>query len=582
MAAALPANASAAPALPDTPEDAPSGPVAKLTGLLQGLGPARLLGLVAALGAVLVSLTLLIVRLATPDFEILFSKLSPDDSAAIVRQLEATGEAFRLADGGATVLVDRARIARLRIAAAEQKLPSRGSVGYELFDKVDSLSATSSLFQVTQVRALEGELARTITQIAGVESARVHLVIPFRELFSQQTPETRASVVLQIKPNSDLGKRRVEAVRQLVTSAVKNLNPARVSIVDTQGNLLARGDGEATAGASSTLIEQKLDHERRLRGGVERLVEQYVGLGKVRADVTVDLALASIVRTSETFDPKSRVERSVQTVDEAANRNESRSEQDVSVQQNLPESRTGQNGSTRNQENTRRAEETTNFEVSKTSVRETIEPGSIRRISVAVLVDGVREAKPDGSVQYKPRSAEEIQALEKIVRSAVGFSAERSDVVEVVNLPFAPPDLPEIREPGPFDFTKQDVLSALETLALLIGIALLVLLVLRPTLRSLLEPPKPAEEPGLIVDEGAGKPPALLSAADEVAAMKADIEREMQELQAKRSETLAEMIDLDKIEGQVEASAVKRITEIVDKHPEEAAQVIRNWLSQRS
>lgn len=581
MATALPVNAPGAPGLPDSLEATPAGPVARLTAVLQGLGPTRLLGLIAALGAVVVSLTLLTVRLATPDYEILFSKLSPDDSAAIVRHLEASGEPYRLSDGGGTILVDHARIARLRIAAAEQKLPSRGSVGYELFDKVDSLSATSSLFQVTQVRALEGELARTIAQIAGVESARVHLVIPFRELFSQQTPETRASVVLQIKPNSDIGKRRVEAVRQLVASAVKNLNPARVSIVDTQGNLLARGDGEASPGASSTLVEQKLDHERRLRAGVERLVEQYVGLGKVRADVTVDLTLAAVVRTSEMFDPKSRVERSVQTVEEAANRNETRSEQDVSVQQNLPDSRANQ-GAARNQENTRRAEETTNFEVSKTSVRETIEPGTIRRLSVAVLVDGARETKPDGTSQYKPRSAEEMQALEKIVRSAVGFSTERNDVVEVVNLPFAAPEIPDISKPGPFDFTKGDVLTALETLALLAGVVLLVLLVLRPALKSMLEPPKPPEEAGLIVDDSVGKPPALTSATDDVAAMKAEIEREMQELQAKRAETLAEMIDIDKIEGQVEASAVKRITEIVDKHPEEAAQVIRNWLSQRN
>lgn len=579
MAAALPANAPGAPGFPDASEDPSASPVTKLTALLQSLGLFRLLGLVAALGAVLVSLIFLIIRLATPDYEILFSKLSPEDSAAIVRQLEASREPYRLGDGGGTILVDRANIARLRITAAEQKLPSRGSVGYELFDKVDSLSATSSLFQVTQVRALEGELARTITQIAGVEAARVHLVIPFRELFSQQTPETRASVVLQLKPNSDIGKRRVEAVRQLVASAVKNLSPARVSIVDTQGNLLARGDGEASLGASSTLVEQKLDQERRLRIGVERLVEQYVGIGKVRADVTVDLTLAAVVRTSEMFDPKSRVERSVQTVEEAANKNETRSDQDVSVQQNLPESRTSQ-GATRNQENTRRAEETTNFEVSKTSVRETIEPGTVRRISVAVLVDGTREPKPDGTSLYKPRSAEEMQALEKIVRSAVGFSTERNDVVEVVNLPFAPPEVPDIREPGPFDFTKSDILTALETLALLTGVLLLVLLVLRPVLRSMLEPPKPAEEVGLIVDDSASKPLALAGAVDDVAAMKAEIEREMQELQAKRAESLAEMIDIDKIEGQVQASAVKRITEIVDKHPEEAAQVIRGWLSQ--
>jgi flagellar M-ring protein FliF len=556
------------------------GPLGRALSFFEQLGVARLVGLVAALAAVLLSLGIIFTRLMTPDYEELFRGLSAEDSAAIIRRLDTANEGYRLSDGGSTILIDRAKVMQWRITLAEQKLPSRGGVGYELFDKGDQLSTTSSLFQLNQVRALEGEISRSIASIAGVEAARVHLVVPIRELFSQQAPETRASVVVQFKSGAEAGAKKIEAIKQLVASAVKNLASSRVSIVDTRGTLLARGDGETAEGVSTGLLEQKYEHERRLRGAVERLLEQYVGLGRVRADVTVELNLASVLRTSELYDPRSAAQRSVQTVEEAGNKNEARAEPDVSVQQNTPDGRNAGTG-TRNQESSRRTEETTNFEISKTSVRESMEPGTVKRVSVAVLVDGVRGGKGDANA-YRERTPEEMQALEKLVKSAVGFSADRQDVVEVINLPFAEPELPDVRPPGLFDFTKNDIVTLSETAALLLGLALVLFVVVRPMLRALTGEDK-EEEVTLIVDESAGKPPAVVEGqVDEVAQMKEEIEREMQELQAKRAEALAEMIDVDKIEGQVQASAIKRITEIVDKHPEEAAQVIRNWLTQRS
>lgn len=575
-------TAIAAASPPEVVERLDGGPAGRLIDALRKLGPLRLVGLVASLAAIVVAVAASTVHLMAPDFVPLFSKLAPEDSAALARHLDQAREKYQMADGGQTVLVERSRVAQLRIMAAEKRLPSKGSLGYEVFDRIDPLSTTTNLFQINQIRALEGELARTIASIAGVESARVHLVIPTRELFSQQAPDTRASVVVQFRANMDSARQRVESIRHLVASAVKNLSPGRVSIVDTQGNLLARGDGESAAGQATAVLEHKLEHERRLRAAVERLVEQHVGIGRVRADVNVDVTYAAVVRTTEAFDPKGRVERSVQTVEEASTKSEQRGEQDSSVARNIPPEQQGQGQGqgTRGSENQRRTEETTNFEVSRTQVRESIDPGSIRRVSVAVLVDGVRQADTSGAQAWKPRSEEEMKAIERLVRSAVGFSQERGDSVEVVNLPFSPVELPDIRHPGMFDFTKEDIKLISQVAILGVVVALVVLFVVRPIVAKMFE--EPAQDTAALAIEGGGGALVPTEEVDEVARMKAEIESEMQALQAQRAQAMAEMIDIDKIEGQVQSSALKRITEIVDKHPEEAASVIRGWLTQRA
>lgn len=573
-------TAIAAASPPEATDRTDGGPAGRLIDALGKLGPLRLVGLVASLAAIIVAVAASTVHLMAPDFVPLFSKLAPEDSAALARHLDQAREKYQMADGGQTVLVERSRVAQLRIMAAEKRLPSKGSLGYEVFDRIDPLSTTTNLFQINQIRALEGELARTIASIAGVESARVHLVIPTRELFSQQAPDTRASVVVQFRANMDSARQRVESIRHLVASAVKNLSPGRVSIVDTQGNLLARGDGESVAGQATAVLEHKLEHERRLRAAVERLVEQHVGIGRVRADVNVDVTYAAVVRTTEAFDPKGRVERSVQTVEEASTKSEQRGDQDASVARNIPPEQQPPGQGTRGSENQRRTEETTNFEVSRTQVRESIDPGSIRRVSVAVLVDGVRQADASGAQAWKPRSEEEMKAIERLVRSAVGFSQERGDTVEVVNLPFSPVELPDIRPPGMFDFTKEDIKLVSQVAVLGLVVALVVLFVVRPIVAKMFE--EPAQDTAALAIEGGGGALVPTEEVDEVARMKAEIESEMQALQAQRAQAMAEMIDIDKIEGQVQSSALKRITEIVDKHPEEAASVIRGWLTQRA
>ena len=569
-----------AAAILDQPAEG-SSLASKISEGVRALGVVRLVGIGTALTAALAIFVYAAVTFTAPEFGVLYSGLSAEDSAAIIKKLEAQNEPYTLRDDGGTILIDRANIPRTRITVAEEKLITGGTIGYELLDRADPLSTTNSQFQVNRIRALEGELARTIGAINGVHTARVHLDVPTRDLFSEQESPARASVVLRLGGDRALPRRSVEAIQQVVASAVKNLSPERVAVVDAAGNLLARGDGDEQTAASNQLFERKADYERRYRDSVERLLEQYIGANRVRADVTVDLDVSHVTRMSETFDPKSRVERSIQTIEEGANRNEARAQRDVSVRQNLPE---GQNPAANPEQNTRentnRTEETTNFEVSKNQVQEKIEPGRVRRVSVAVMVDGKRGVDANGAKTYEPRNEEELKQLERLVRSVVGFDEERGDLVEVVNLRFAALDAPEEEPPGMFAFTKDDIVKLLQVGFLAAAAAVMFFFAARPVIRILV-PPKQVNVEELIATEGAGTLPVIVEEVDEVAALKAEIEREMKELESKRSAQLADMIDIEKIEGQVQASALRRITEIFDKHPEEGVQVIRNWLAQR-
>jgi len=557
----------------------PEGVIARLGAATKSLGSVQLFGVLSAVVGGLAALVYFGALLMAPDYGVLVTRATPELAGSVMRKLESAGERFRLEDMGGTILVEKSQIPRLRILLAEGKLLGSGSVGNELFDKIDPLSTTNSLFQVNRIRALEGELSRTIGAIEGIESARVHLVIPMRELFSQAGSEARASILLKPVGDRKLAKRSIEAIQQIVSAAVKDLAPSRVAITDTQGNLLARGDGDMQSAVSASVMERKFEFERKARDSVERLLEQHVGLGKVRADVTAEFSLSSITRTSESYDPKSRVERSVQTVEEGANRDNLRQSRDVSVRQNIPEGQGSTPAGQQSKEVTNRTEETTNYEVSKTQVRETIEPGALQRLSVSVMVDGRYVSDGEGMTKYEARSDAELEQLVRLVRSVVGFNADRGDIVEVVNLAFAPPDTTGMYD-GRAWFTRDDMIRLSQLAVLGFAAAAIIIFAVRPILGALRMPTVDESADALVLPAGPASP-ALAGPEDEVAALKAEIEQEMKQLEQKRSQQLAEMIDIEKIEGQVEASAVRRITEIFDKHPEEAVGVIRGWLSTR-
>ena len=281
------------------------------------------------MGAVTIALVgffaFVILRVTSPQMTPLFTDLNYDDSAAIVKELERQGVPYELRNDGNIVMVPHDRVARLRMALAGNGLPKGGGVGYEIFDKSDVLGTTSFVQNVNNLRALEGELSRTIRALDRVQAARVHLVMPERPLFSRDKVEPSASIVLKVR--GTLEPQQVRAIRHLVASAVNGLKPQRVSIVDEAGHLLADGASDDANGGEVTADERRMAFEKRLREQIEAIVSSVVGPGRARVEVSADFDFNRITQTSDKYDPEGRVVRSSQTREETSATNDNRENQ---------------------------------------------------------------------------------------------------------------------------------------------------------------------------------------------------------------------------------------------------------------
>ncbi len=405
--------------------------------LIRNLGPARLLTLALIMAGTIAFFYYLVNKVNTPEMGLLYGDLDLKDSGQIVQKLEGLNIPYELRAQGSQILVPVDQATKLRMSMAEIGLPHGGSVGYEIFDKTDQFGPSQFVENINQVRALEGELERTIASLSLVQSARVHLVLPQRQLFSRDRQEASASIVIKVRGKLSSGQ--VAAIQHLVAAAVPDLNPNRVSVVDDQGNLLARGDGDAaTALTSSNAEEMRVNYENRMARNVEQLLERSVGIGKARVDVHAEMNFDRITTNFETYDPDGQVVRSTQT-DNQSDSSGNAAGAAVSVSTNLPNGQTAPNssGGDNKQSKSTHTQETVNYEISKTIKSQISDQGTVKRLSVAVLVDGATTAGADGKKTYKPRSADELKQLTALVRSAVGYDEKRGDTVEVVNMPFA-------------------------------------------------------------------------------------------------------------------------------------------------
>src|SRR5690349_11914856 len=275
----------------------------------------------------------IILRVTSPQMTPLFTDLSVEDSAAIIKDLERQAVNYEVRNEGAIIMVPRELVTRLRMKFAEGGLPKGGGVGYEIFDKSESLGTTSFVQNINHLRALEGELARTIRAIERVQMARVHLVLPERPLFSRDKAEPSASIVLRVR--GALEAQQVRAIRHLVASAVNGLKPNRVSVVDENGRLLADGAADELAGGGVSADERQIAFERRMRDQVESIVSSIVGPGRSRVQVAAEFDFNRITQTSDKYDPEGRVVRSSQTREESSLTNDNREGQ-VTVGNELP------------------------------------------------------------------------------------------------------------------------------------------------------------------------------------------------------------------------------------------------------
>jgi flagellar M-ring protein FliF len=520
---------------------------------------------IAAMSAVTIALVgffaFVIMRVTTPQMTPLFTDLPLEDSAAIAKELDRQGVTYQLRNDGNIIMVPADRVARLRMTLAESGLPKGGGVGYEIFDKSDALGTTSFVQNINSLRALEGELARTIQGLDRVEAARVHLVMPERPLFSRDKIDPSASIVLKVRGSLDPAQ--VRAIRHLVATAVNGLSPQRISIVDEQGQLLADGAADSQTGSDVSADERQASYEKRLRQQVETIVSSVVGPGHSRVQVNADFDFNRITQTSDKFDPDGRVIRSSQTREESNSNGENN--QQVTVGNELPGANQKPTADTAPRDQSRKSEEIVNYEISRTTKTEVIEGGRVNRLSVAVLVDGTYGKDDKGDITYQPRSKDELDQIGTLVRSAIGFDQKRGDQVDVVNLRFA--ETPTMIIPQPtgwletMHFTKDDIMRAIE-MAVMGVLGLVVLLfVVRPIVT--------AEEPKLM-HNGMEVIPGTVGAL----AASGDIDPS----KAGEPSMAAKMIDIAQIQGQVHAQSVKKVGELADKNPEETVAIIRHWL----
>jgi len=531
--------------------------------LLKKLGPAKLAALASVGVFMLAFLVFFAARMSASRMEILYTGLDHEQAARVIAELDAQNIRYEVRAGGTEIIAPANQINRLKVQMAGVALGEMAAGGYEIFDRGDSFGTTNFMQQVNLVRALEGELARSIRSINGVQSARVHLVMPRREMFSREQQAPSASVVVRMQ-DGRLDGRQALAIQRLVASAVPGMDINSVSIMDTRGVLLTRPFTSPDAMALSSNEEMRRSHEVRLTQAVQDLLERTVGMGKIRAEVNVDMDFAKVVTNREIFDPDQQVVRSMSTSTETAQS----TEQDgvVTVQQNLPDRMA--NETTGSRSSSERVEETINYEISRETVNQINNSGVIRRLSVAVLVDGNYTVGAHGERVYHPRTTAEMNSLTTLVKTAVGFDAARGDQVSVVNLQFVNLEDSMPAEPRLFlGLQKDEAMRLAEGLGIALVAVFIILLVVRPMIvrafSNVQEAPVPEE---LMITHVA---PVLTGPGVQTAQLDAPSEDNME---------LDTLIDIAKVEGRVKASSLRKIGEIVDKHPEEALNIIRAWL----
>ncbi len=548
---------------------------------LKALGPARLAAMGAVALGLLALLAVLIMRGGSGDqMALLYGDLDPRDAGQIVDQLNRRHVAYHLGAGGNQILVPADQVAESRMLLARDGLPSGGSIGYELFDRGDGYLFSAFQQKISETRAMEGELARTIRAIRGIRAARVHLVLPHREPFAREQQEAQASIMLTMAGAQRLDKEGVQAILNLVAAAVPGLRPHNIAVIDSRGDLLARaGEPVSQLTEAATADDVRRATEVRLARAVEEMLERTLGPGRVRAEAAVRMDFDKVNETKEAFDPDKQTARSVQSV--TTNSKTTEAAVAVTAQNALPNADAGNQTGSGTQEG--RQEETTNYEIDKT-VRTLIhEQPRIDRIGLAVMVDGSEQPGADGKLAWQPRSTEDLDRITGLVKSAIGFDEKRGDQVNVVSMRFVNEDV------GPADtggllglhLDKPDIMHlAQSALFGVIGL-LALLLVLRPMVARLTA----LAPAGLALTDASGgllsgggipglTPPTGMAAL-------AGPGRTSGPSGPSQTEDEA-MISLSMIEGQMRASSLRKLTEIVGKHPDETLTIMRGWMAQEN
>jgi len=531
---------------------------------LRGLGPAKL----AALGGVLLVTLGLMAWLAAsmtkPNMALLYGGLEPAVAGEVVRHLEELRVPHEVQ--GDAVLVAASERDRARMALAELGLPRRGQAGYELLDQLGRFGTTTDMFNAAYWRAKEGELARTIDWLSNVKDARVHLVPLAREPFSRTAVDPSASITVTTEDGAPLSRRQAQAIRHLVALGVKGLRPERITVIDAGAGIVLGPEHEYGVAATESL---QAEREQRLQAEIEEMLAAHVGHGGVRVSVAVELNHESETVTERIFDPDTQiaVHRDATEIEESSS--EAEGADAVSVAGNLPGPEPAAGAAESAQSARTESREVTNFEVSEVRRERQTPAGSVRRISVAVLLGGAWEPAPDGPPTWRPQSAAEITSIRNLVESAIGFDAERGDKVTVETLPLQAASGTSASEaaPGFLPLLLGQLRYLAQALALVAVAFLAVWFVARPILSAQPSPTIGRGQPALAGGDG----PASLEGP------RAEPPGTPQ-LAAPRHGSPGQMVVSVAQEGTPHERAVVTLVDAVDRHPDDALGTLRHWL----
>lgn len=528
---------------------------------IKNMSPSKMASIAAIIIFLISFFIYVAVQMSGSEYAVLYTDLELEDAKQIVTTLDAANIKYRLTKNGTEIMVPVDDVNKMRIDTADLALASKGAnVGYEVFDHSDALGSTNFVQNVNLLRALEGELSRTIRSVDNIRSARVHLVMPKREIFSREEQTPTASVVIKTKEGS-LSPQNIQSIQKLVAAAVPKLEVKNVSIVDSNGNLLTEYSEEQNEVLKNSNNEAlRLEQERKIAQKVQMLLEKSLGAGKAQAQVNIEMDFDEVVTNEEIYDPDSQVVRSQATISEqGASR---QAAQPVTVAQNIPNGDTS-TASSGIYDSSSKVEETINYEISKVVRNKIKNTGTIRRLTAAVLVDGVYEKDNDGNLVYRPRSTEEMEQISALVKSAVGYDANRGDLVEVENLQFASftNDMRETAETLYLGFSKSELMRMAEGLGVAIVAILVILLVIRPLINNAFE----------VSNSNAAE--KLISSGDEE-----DNLLLSNFLNDNFDESAEELVNINKVDGRIKVSSLKKLNSTVEKNPDAAVNVIRSWL----
>ena len=522
------------------------------------LGPKRLAAL-AIMGATIFAVVILGgFYLSRPQLDVLYSGLDRDDVTRIGAALNEAGIKFDVNSDGTAILVSYGQTAAARMLLAEKGLPQSANAGYELFDQLGSFGLTSFMQDVTRVRALEGEIARTIQSINGVKAARVHIVMADQGSFRRTQQPPSASVVIRTEAAGD--GNMAQAIRHLVAAAVPEMTPDEVTVLNTDGVLLASGDDNASAAPGRFMsLERTVGDE--IQNRIRESLTPYLGLDNFQVNVTAHLNTDRKQVTETIFDPESRVERSVRVIKENESSNNSSQSVATTVEQNLPQDANSAEGGESSSASNDRREETTNYELSSRTVNTVSDGYSVQNLSIAVLVNRARLATDPNATQEATDA--KLAEIEQIVATAAGYRTDRGDQIKVVAVDFAPAseELAPVPPVGMMELVVRQLGTFVNAGTILFVAVLLIWFGLRPATRALLTRPTPP------VPRVIPKP-----AGSEIAATDAEADAQIA--------ALPEQSLIEDLTNQMKRSPRKRLEQMVRYSDEQSAAILKQWIHQ--